>query len=160
MKKEQSINLSKTSAIIKKYGGGSELCIKILEELQASYGYLPVEALEYITKHTAISKRQIYGVATFYKRFRFKPMGAHLIRLCHGTACHVNGAEGITTAIENVLKIKNQETTRDGLFTLETVACLGCCSLAPVMMIDSVVYGRLTPDKVRRILKQYQNKAH
>ena len=97
----------------------------------------------------------MYGVATFYERFRFKPVGKHVIQACHGTACHVNGAKQIGRAIHQTLQIKDRETTADGLFTLETVACLGCCSLAPVMMIDDKVYGRLNPQRAQRILSRY-----
>lgn len=156
MDSERAIDLAKAEAIVKRIGTGRDFCIKILQELQAAYGYLPAAALRYVTEHTAISQRQIYGVATFYDQFRFTPVGRHLIRVCHGTACHVNGANRISQAVEDALRIKNKETTADGLFTLETVACLGCCSLAPVMMIDDTTYGRLTPDEVRRILKSYQ----
>ncbi len=98
-------------------------------------------------------------MATFYERIRFKPVGRHLIRACHGTACHVNGAKHTSREVENILKIKNQETTPDGLFTLETVACLGCCSLAPVMMIDETAYGRLSPKEMRRILSEHRRKS-
>ena len=150
------IDLAKAKAIVERIGKSRDLCIKILQELQAAYGYLPAEVLRYVTEHTEISRRQIYGVATFYDQFRFAPVGRHLIRVCHGTACHVNGANRISRAVENVLRIKNKETTENGLFTLETVACLGCCSLAPVMMIDDTTYGRLTPDEVRKIIKNYQ----
>ncbi|NLB59836.1 MAG: NADH-quinone oxidoreductase subunit NuoE [Lentisphaerae bacterium] len=147
-------------AILEREGaGGRAQCIKILQELQAAYGYLPALALQYVADHSAISKRQLYGVATFYDQFRFTPIGRHVIRVCHGTACHVNGANRITQAIEELLDFKDQDTTTDGLFTLETVACLGCCSLAPVMMIDEVTYGRLTPEKTRQILQRYRQQA-
>lgn len=152
-----AIDLAQAEAIVKRTGRSRDLCIKILQELQAAYGYLPAEALQYVTEQTDISRRQIYGVATFYDQFRFAPVGRHLIRVCHGTACHVNGANRISQAVEAALRIKNKETTENGLFTLETVACLGCCSLAPVMMIDDTTYGRLTPDEVRKILKSYKD---
>ena len=148
-------DLAKTIAAVERTGKSRDRCIKLLQELQSAYGYLPAEALQYVTEHTAISRRQIYGVATFYDQFRFTPIGRHLIRVCHGTACHVNGANRISRIVEEALQIKNKETTADGLFTLETVACLGCCSLAPVMMIDDTTYGRLTPDEVRKILNKF-----
>lgn len=151
----RDIDLAKAVAIIKRLGRSRDLCIKILQELQAAYGYLPAAALQYVTEHTDITRRQIYGVATFYDQFRFTPVGRHLIRVCHGTACHVNGANRISQAVEGALRIGNKETTKDRLFTLETVACLGCCSLAPVMMIDETTYGRLTPDEVRKILNKF-----
>lgn len=154
-----TLDLSKAEAVVARQGAGRDRCINILQDLQASYGYLPASALDYVTRHTEISRRQIYGVATFYDQFRFAPVGRHLIRVCHGTACHVNGAHSITHTIENALGIKDTETTDDRLFTLESVACLGCCSLAPCMMIDQTVYGRLSPEETRRILKDYKNKA-
>jgi len=160
MKSESSIDLSGTVAVIKKFGRKRDACIKILQAIQSDYGYLPTEALRYISEHTEISLRRIYGVATFYDQFRFDPVGQHMIKVCHGTACHVNGAESITWAIQNVLKIKTGQTTKDRLFTLESVACLGCCSLGPVMMVDDTVYGRLTPAETRKILKRYREKGH
>ena len=99
------------------------------------------------------------GVATFYSQFRFTPIGKYLILLCKGTACYVNGAERIYDAINDELGIANGETTADGLFTLSVVSCLGCCSLAPVMMINDRTYGSLTPDKARRILRELRKEA-
>ena len=151
--------MDKVATILQEHGTSRDACIKILQEIQGSYGFLPTDALKYVSAHTRISLRQLYGVATFYERFRFTPVGKHLIRACHGTACHVNGAKSMSQTLEHVLKIKDRETTKDGLFTLETVACLGCCSLAPVMMIDDTVYGRLTQKDVRKILKDYERKA-
>ncbi len=142
--------------IVARSGTGRDACIKILQEIQEAYGYLPTAALRYVTGHTRITPRQIYGVATFYERFRFKPVGKHIIRTCHGTACHVNGAKHTTREVQNLLKIQDRETTPDGLFTLESVACLGCCSLAPVMMIGSDVYGRLAPKEMRKIVNEYK----
>jgi len=129
--------------------------IPLLQAVQQRRGYLPREVLEAIAKRTRVSLTRIYGVATFYERFRFQPVGKHVIQACHGTACHVNGAKQIGRAIHQTLQIKDRETTPDGLFTLETVACLGCCSLAPVMMIDDKVYGRLTAQRAQRILSRY-----
>jgi len=135
---------------------GSSDVIPLLQAVQQRCGYLPREVLEGIAKRTGVSLTRIYGVATFYERFRFQPVGKHLIQACNGTACHVNGAKQIGRATHQTLQIKERETTADGLFTLETVACLGCCSLAPVMMIDDKVYGRLNPQRVQRILSRYR----
>lgn len=145
--------------IVTRYGSGRDACIKILQEIQAAYGYLPADALRQVTELTRITLRQIYSVATFYERFRFQPVGKHMIRTCHGTACHVNGAKNTSRAIQDCLHIKDGATTPDGLFTLETVACLGCCSLAPVMMIDEKAYGRLTPPHAQSVVRSYQRKA-
>ncbi|MEW6104444.1 MAG: NADH-quinone oxidoreductase subunit NuoE [bacterium] len=130
--------------------------IKLLQETQDSYGYLPIEALKIIAEKTKIFPAEIFGIATFYSHFRFIPQGRHLIKACHGTACHVSGAEKISSALEENLKIKEKETTKDGLFSLNKVACLGCCSLSPCIMIDKKVYGRLRAKDVEKILKDYR----
>lgn len=148
-------DLAAAKAIIERNGPAREMCIKILQELQAAYGFLPVEALEYMAAHTDTPLPEIYGAATFYEQFRFTPTGKNLVRVCHGTACHVNGSDRIEHAVREQLGIGPGETTPDGLFTLQTVACLGCCSLSPVMMINGTVYGRLTPAETAAILKKY-----
>lgn len=147
--------MKEVAAILERTGTRRDACVKVLQEIQAEFGYLPAEALRYVTTHSEITARQIHGVATFYDRFRFTPVGKHIIRTCHGTACHVNGAKHIGHAVEEALHIKQQETTADGEFTLESVACLGCCSLAPVMMIDDTAYGRLEPRDLKKILRQH-----
>lgn len=132
--------------------------ITILQKAQELYGYLSPELMLYISRATAIPVAKIYGVATFYAQFRLNPVGRHLIMLCQGTACHVNGSKMIEEAIAEHLGIAEGETTGDGLFTLENVACLGCCSLSPVMMIDGETYGKLTKDKVVEILDDIRAK--
>jgi NADH-quinone oxidoreductase subunit E len=154
-----TFDLAPLHAILKKTGTGRDACVRILQEMQTAYGYLPAEAIRYVVENTDITASQLFGVATFYEQFRFTPVGKHLIRVCHGTACHVNGANRLDRAVEELLGITDGETTEDRLFTLQTVACLGCCSLSPVMMIDETVYGRLTPDEVRKILKRYKAAA-
>jgi NADH-quinone oxidoreductase subunit E len=150
-------NLSQVDEILSHFSKpDSSHVIPLLQAVQQRCGYLPREVLEALAKRTRISLTRMYGVATFYERFRFKPVGKHLIQACHGTACHVNGAKQISRAIHDTLHIKDRETTADRLFTLETVACLGCCSLAPVMMIDDKAYGRLNPQRVQRILGRYR----
>ncbi len=128
--------------------------ITILQKAQAIYGYLPADVLNHIADKTGIAAAKVFGVATFYTQFRFKPVGKYLIMLCQGTACHVNGSLMLEKTIFDTLGIKDGETTPDGLFTLKNVACLGCCSLSPVMMINDETYGNLTPDKVRKILAE------
>ena len=131
---------------------GKEKVIQILQEIQKKKGYLP-EALLYEISHlTKIAVSDFYGVATFYSQFRFTPLGKYLIKLCNGTACFVSGSDVLYDTLCDFLKIKNGETTEDGLFTLETAACLGCCSLAPVVMIGDRVYGKQTPDSIRNLL--------
>lgn len=128
--------------------------ITILQKIQDIYGYLPKEAIEYISEQTGIAESEIMGVATFYTQFRLEPVGKYLIMLCQGTACHVNSSELILQTIQEELGITDGETTEDGLFSLKCVACLGCCSLSPVMMINEDTYGSLTPDKTKKILKE------
>ncbi len=130
--------------------------IVILQQAQNIYGYLPREVIAYISKKTGNTQAKIYGVATFYTQFRLQPIGKNLIMLCQGTACHVSGSQDIEAAICDELKITDGETTDDGVFTLNNVACLGCCSLAPVMMIQNSAgeetYGNLTREKVLEII--------
>jgi len=143
-------------SIIEKYAAESGGLIGILQKTQELYGYLPEDALRGIAEQTGIPLAKIYGVATFYTQFRLKPVGKYILMLCMGTACHVNGASAIVDTVSERLGIKNGETTEDGLFTLDIVACLGCCSLAPVMMVRSKsgeeVHGNLTRDAVLKIL--------
>ncbi len=128
--------------------------ITILQKTQEIYGYLPKTAIKYISERTGIAESEIMGVATFYTQFRLTPVGKYLIMLCQGTACHVNSSELILQTIEDELGISDGETTEDGLFSLKCVACLGCCSLSPVMMINEDTYGSLTPKKTKNILKK------
>lgn len=148
----------KLYSILSKYEGKEADLIPILQAIQAEYGYLPKDVLDKLSEKTGLYQTQIMGVATFYSQFRLQPTGKNVIKLCFGTACHVNGAEKVAEALADELKIKIGETTQDNMFTLETVACLGCCSLAPVMMIGEETYGRLTPDSARKIIKSYYEK--
>lgn len=133
--------------------------IAILQKAQDIYGYLPVDVIYHIAEETGVAPAKVMGVATFYTQFRLKPVGKYLIMLCQGTACHVNGSELIASAIKDEVGIVDGETTDDGLFTLKHVACLGCCSLSPVMMINGETYGSLTPDKTKTILRELAQKA-
>lgn len=133
--------------------------IPLLQRAQAEDGYLTTERLHRIHEETGIPLTQVYGVATFYAQFRFKPVGKNLLRVCHGTACHVSGAKDITDAVTEQLGVANGETTTDGLFTVETVSCLGCCSLAPVVMVNDTTFGSLTPAGVKKVLKKYKDGA-
>ena len=150
-------------SILSKYGDEPGSLIKMLQKTQEAYGYLPKDAMEYMAERTGIPIAKIYGAATFYTQFRMQPSGKYVLMLCMGTACHVNGASGITEAVSERLGIGNGETTEDGLFTLNIVACLGCCSLAPVMMVRAQggeeVYGNLTKESVVRILDEISEGA-
>jgi len=138
------------------YAGQEGRLIPLLQQAQAEDGYLSDDRLRAIGEQTGVPLAQIYGVATFYAQFRFQPVGRHICRVCHGTACHVAGANGISEALESHLGIKDGQTTADREFTLETVSCLGCCSLAPVVMIDGATYGNLDPRDMKKVLKQHR----
>ncbi len=140
------------SALLEEWKGIKGNVIPLLQKTQDIYGYLPQPAMLEIARVTGKTPAEIYGVATFYAQFRFTPMGKHVMKVCHGTACHVQGADSLDTVIEQKLGVKPGNTTSDGEFTVERVACLGCCSLAPVVMIDGEVYGRLTGDKLGKIV--------
>lgn len=152
---QDSKYFEKLETILKKYQGKEADLIPMLQDIQAAYGYLPKDVLDKMCEETGLFPTQVMGVATFYSQFRLEATGEHIIKVCFGTACHVNGAEKVADALADELKVQIGDTTEDGKFTLETVACLGCCSLAPVMMIDEETYGRLTPDKARNIIRDY-----
>lgn len=151
---EQNIDLKLLDPVIAKYGDNKGNLITILQKAQELYGYLPKGVLRHISNETGIREAKIFGVATFYTQFRLKPIGQNLIMLCQGTACHVNGSAAIERAICEELQINEGETTPDNVFTFHNVACLGCCSLAPVMMINDETYAKLTPEKTKEILRE------
>lgn len=129
--------------------------IPLLQEIQDRSGYLSPESIQEVARRLHISENEVYGVASFYTQFHFNPPGRHTIKICLGTACHVRNGEKLLEALERELKIKPGETTPDGLFGLQRVACLGCCALAPVMQIDSQIYGRVTSSRLKKILEGY-----
>ncbi len=129
--------------------------LPILHEAQEVYGYLPIEVQQRVADGLGISLSEVYGVATFYSRFSLTPKGKHRISVCLGTACYVKGADKILAEVEKKLGIKSGECTDDGLFSIDSCRCVGACGLAPVMMIDEEVYGKLTPAMVDKILDKY-----
>ncbi|MBP6873016.1 MAG: NADH-quinone oxidoreductase subunit NuoE [Bacteroidales bacterium] len=151
--KTEDIDLSRLDHLIEKYKNRKGNLIPLLQGTQAIFGYVPRDAFVKISRETGLELSDMYGVATFYAQFRLKPVGKHIIKVCHGTACHVQNANTISDSLEEALKIKDGETTEDGMFTLESVACLGCCSLAPVMMIGENTFGKLTGTEAVRIVK-------
>jgi len=153
---EGSVN-KEAKEIVTAIGNEPEYAIPLLQEIQRRHSYLPTDLMEAVAEVSGIPSSKLYGVATFYSQFRFTPQGKHLIRICKGTACHVAGAEMLSSSLSDELGIKEGDTTEDKLFSFEAVACLGCCSLAPVVMIDDEIYGKLTPKKVRDLLKEYKN---
>jgi len=142
--------------IVERFKGGKGITIPLLAAVQEKLGYLSPEALDFLSRELDIPAAEMFGVATFYAMFRLQPQGKHVVRLCRGTACHVQGSLLVGEMLQRHLNIKEGETTGDGLFTLQFVACLGCCSLAPVMMVDGEVHGRLTPEKAVEILESYR----
>jgi len=133
--------------------------IPILQDIQNEYGYLPEEVLSSISEFVGIPFASVYGVATFYNQFRLTPLGKYVIRVCRGTACHVKSSANILIALETELGISAGATTRDKIFTLETVACIGACSIAPVININEEYFGRLTVQEIPKIIKKYSNMA-
>ena len=154
----ESVDLSLLEDVLAKYADVKGSLITILQKTQDIYGYVPIDAVYHISERTGLTPAKILGVATFYSQFRFTAVGKYLIMICKGTACYVNGADRIADAVMEELGIGDNETTADGLFSLSLVSCLGCCSLAPVMMINEDTYGSLTPDKVRKILRDIREK--
>lgn len=145
----------KLDEILAQYQGVEGALIPVLQQAQNIYGYLSKELIKHIANKLAIPVSHIYGVVTFYSQFHLNPRGKHIIRVCQGTACHVRGGKMILKALEDNLHIEAGQTTRDLKFTLETVACIGACGLAPVMMIDEDTHGRLTPEIIAEILTRY-----
>lgn len=150
----EAVDLSLVAPIVKKFEGKEGSLIAILQEIQGVYGYLPKPVLSEIAKLSGVKEAKVYGVATFYTQFRLNPIGKNLIMLCQGTACYVNGSAAIEKAICEELNIVEGETTPDDVFTFNNVACLGCCSLAPVMMINDETYANLTPERTKEILRE------
>ena len=134
--------------IVKEYGKMRGAAIPILQEIQAEFGYVPKELIPRLSATAKISESDIYSILTFYSQFRFEPLGENYIQVCHGTACHLAGAEEITNALKREFHIEEGETTSpDKKYTIEKVACLGCCSLAPVMNMNEETHGRLSPEQ-------------
>lgn len=148
------IDLKKIDNIVAKKGKTPDMAIPILQAIQEEFRYVPLAAIEHIAKTTEMTETQLFGVATFFAQFRLTPVGEKIIKVCHGTACHVGGAVGITEALEQSMGIKTGENTPDMKFALTSVACVGCCSLAPVVMVDTTTYGRLDRKKVVQVINE------
>lgn len=145
--------------ILEKYRDTKGNIIPLLQDIQDIFGYIPEDAVDLISKRLNIPESKLYGVTTFYAQFHLRPRGENIITACCGTACHVKGSELIINSIRTILGLgSGEDTTRDQKFTLEKVACIGTCSMAPVIVINKDVYGGITPDKITRTLKKYQTK--
>ena len=146
----------RVAEILKEYEDNRKgTLIPVLQKVQGEFGYLPEEALPQVARFLGISKNEIYGVATFYAQFRFIKPGDHTVKVCLGTACHVRGAMRILDAATEHIGVGPGETSADDKFTLERVACFGCCALAPVMVVDETVHSKMTPPKAKEILRAY-----
>lgn len=141
---------------LEKYKSMRGALIPLLQEAQEIYGYLPKEVMQLISRELGIPFSKTYGVATFYAQFHLKPRGRNIIRVCQGTACHVRGGAKILEEVKDKLQVKVGDSTADLRYTLETVACIGACGLAPAMMVNDDTHGRLTPEKAVQVLEQYE----
>ena len=149
----------KLQAAIQQHKDTPGALLPVLQEAQGIYGYLPIEVQTMVAEGLDISLSEVYGVATFYSQFSLTPKGEHQISVCLGTACYVKGADKVLAELEKQLGIKSGECTEDGLFSLDSCRCVGACGLAPVMMVDDEVYGKMTPDKVDAVLESYRKKG-
>jgi len=152
-KETPEVDLSLLDPVIARFKEKKGNLIPLLQGAQNLYGYIPRGAFKKISEATGLPLSDMYGVATFYAQFRLNPVGKYIVKVCHGTACHVQNANEITESLEEALKIKDGETTEDRLFTLESVACLGCCSLAPLLMVGDQTYGKLTGNEAVKVIK-------
>ena len=152
-------DLTLLKPVFEAFAGDDHALISILQKAQEIYGFLPTDVMYEIAERTGVSPAKVMGVATFYTQFRLTKAGKNLILLCKGTACHVNGADQVEAALADELGIADGGTTADGLFSLKSVACLGCCSLSPVMMINEETFGSLTPEKAREIVRRTKAEA-
>jgi NADH-quinone oxidoreductase E subunit len=141
--------------ILTKYESKQESLIPVLQDIQVQFNFLPEDCLKEVAERLGMPLNQVFAVATFYNAFSLKPKGKYIIQVCLGTACHVRRAPRIVEELERALDVKRGETTLDQKFTLETVNCLGACALGPVMTINNVYYGHLTPENIRDILQEY-----
>ena len=153
-----AIEIQKVKSFITRYNNEKKALISILQDIQAEYNYLPQEALKFVSESMGIPLIDIIDVATFYRAFSLEPRGKHLVTVCLGTACHVRGGPKILEEFERILSINAGKTTKDGEFTLETVACLGCCAIGPVVVVDGDYHAQTTIRKVNSILKKYRRK--
>ncbi|MDQ7778230.1 MAG: NADH-quinone oxidoreductase subunit NuoE [Planctomycetota bacterium] len=144
----------RVSAILSRFKSEESSLIPILQEVQAEFSYLPVDAMRRIARFLRVPESRVFGVASFYAQFRFTPMGKNRVMACRGTACHVRGAPRILEEISKFLGVQEGETTPDMKYTLETVACIGCCALAPCVMVNKEVHAKLTPATAKEVFAE------
>jgi NADH-quinone oxidoreductase subunit F len=154
---EKRVLIARTDAIIDRIGTTRDIIIPLLQALQAEFNYLRSDVLERVYERTEIDRAQLMSVSTFYSQFRLMPYGKHVIKVCVGTACHVKGADNVYDSMRRELKMKEDRiTTDDGEFSIEKVACLGCCALAPVVQIDQKIYGHVQPGRVMEVIDAFK----
>lgn len=144
--------------LCEKYQPIKDNLIQMLNEVQEHYGYIPMKAQKKLSEYLSVSMAEVYGVITFYSRFTLKPKGKYNVAVCLGTACFVKGSEKLLDTAKESLKIKEGETTEDGKFSLEATRCIGACGLAPVFTVNDEVYGKATPDLMKKVIEEYRNK--
>ena len=153
------ISLEEISGILQQYPKEQRYCLAMMQDMQRRYNYIPREGMEALADYLSCPLSSLYSMATFYKALSLKPKGKHIVKLCDGTACHIRGANTLCDGIGRILGIGADETTEDGLFSLELVNCLGSCALAPVMVVDDTYYGKVTMEKLPDIFEQYREEA-
>ncbi len=151
---EKPVNTELIAGIVYRNNAEKGSAIPILQEVQSTFGYVPPAAIQSISEATGIPASDLYSIVTFYSQFRLEPLGENTIKVCHGTACHLAGANRVTQAVEMATGAQEGRTSADGKFTLERVACLGCCSLAPVLMVNDEVHARVKPEEIRKMVEE------
>lgn len=155
MQETRQVSLKRVDEIVKSYDSDREFLIQVLQDISSEYSYLPEPCLRRVTEKLDVPLSEVFAAATFYKAFSLEPRGKHLIRVCLGTACHVRGASQVLSKIERRLSIEAGQTSKDLMFTLKIVNCLGACALGPVVMVDGEYHGQMTQAKVDRLLDRY-----
>jgi NADH:ubiquinone oxidoreductase subunit E len=156
---QMNVSAKDLALLIEAYPPKQRWALAVMQDMQNRFGYIPREGMVAAASYLGTSMARLYSMATFYKALSLKPKGRHIIKLCDGTACHIRGSSTLLDGVERLLGIKPGGVTADGLFSLETVNCLGACAMAPVMLIDDKVYGAMTPEKIPVILLTYREEA-
>ncbi len=156
---KEPLSFAVIDAITHKHNVQPGAVIPVLQEIQEAYGYIPPVAIQRIAENLGVPASTIYGVVTFYALFRLVPPGKNHVKVCHGTACHLGGAEKISEALAYATGAREGETSKDGKFTVERVACFGCCSLAPCIMVNDEIHGRLSPETVEKVVNQVEKET-
>ena len=155
-----SVSINEITQVLESYPKEKRYSLAILQDVQRKFGYIPKESLDAVSAYLDIKVSALYSMATFYRALSLKPRGKHFIKVCDGTACHIRGAPALLDALQRALGVKPGETTSDGLFTLETVNCVGACAIAPVMIVDEQYHPKVKPDEIEKILATYRGKKH